>query len=93
VRYAQFSQGTQGPTLRLPKQPTDPGYRREYWRGRSNRDRHIRRHPLCQRCERAFAVEVHHLKPISQGGTNDPGNLQSVCRQCHREAHGKECPE
>lgn len=43
---------------------------------------------LCQPCLRAgvlqAAREVDHIKPISNGGTDDWENLQSICLPCHR---------
>ena len=36
-----------------------------------------------------LATEVHHRKPISEGGGKyDWANLQSVCGDCQDEAHG-----
>ena len=29
-------------------------------------------------------LEVHHLKPISQGGSDHPENVAAVCPNCHR---------
>ena len=44
--------------------------------------------PLCQVCKAIGivtpATEVDHIIPISQGGTNDDNNLQSICNACHR---------
>jgi len=28
-------------------------------------------------------VQLDHIKPLSQGGTNDPSNLQALCACCH----------
>lgn len=43
---------------------------------------------LCQPCLSSGrytpASEVDHIKPKAEGGTDDTGNLQSICRQCHR---------
>lgn len=51
------------------------------------RDRYISAHPLCEQCKRdgtiTRAQEVHHIKPLSQGGTNDEDNLMSLCTPCH----------
>lgn len=45
---------------------------------------------LCQPCRRKGrltpAAEVHHVKALSQGGTDDDGNLLSMCSDCHGEA-------
>ena len=30
------------------------------------------------------AVELDHIKPLHQGGTNDDANLQGLCVECHR---------
>lgn len=30
------------------------------------------------------ANEVDHIVPRSEGGTDDPGNLQAICRPHHR---------
>ena len=36
-----------------------------------------------------MATEVHHRKPISEGGGKyDWANLESVCGDCQDEAHG-----
>jgi hypothetical protein len=32
-------------------------------------------------------VDVHHIKPKHEGGTNDASNLIVVCPTCHRAAH------
>ncbi len=44
----------------------------------------LRRDPMCQACHRAASTDVDHITPKSQGGTDDPGNLQGLCRPCHR---------
>ncbi|WP_256262960.1 HNH endonuclease signature motif containing protein [Listeria monocytogenes] len=31
--------------------------------------------------------EVHHILPISQGGTHDRNNLMSLCKSCHNKIH------
>lgn len=42
----------------------------------------------CQACEKRsvplIAHEVDHIKPIAQGGTDDPKNLQAINRDCHK---------
>lgn len=48
-----------------------------------HRDKH-----LCQECMRTgrakAAATVDHIKPKSQGGTDDDGNLQALCWPCHK---------
>lgn len=41
----------------------------------------------CQICGRAVPLDVHHIKPITAGGTNEFSNLQAVCRDCHEGKH------
>ena len=44
----------------------------------------------CLRCglENETALEVHHILPVSHGGTNDDSNLATLCSYCHEAAHG-----
>ncbi len=37
----------------------------------------------CQRCDSNKKLEVHHIKPISQGGNHNPANLITLCKDCH----------
>lgn len=43
---------------------------------------------LCQECARQGIVklgtEVDHITPLSRGGTDADGNLQLLCRECHK---------
>lgn len=58
------------------------------------RDRYVSKHPLCERCLKEGRYtpveEVHHILPISQGGTHDESNLMSLCRSCHEKIHHNE---
>jgi len=36
------------------------------------------------------AHEVDHIIPKAQGGTDDPGNLRAINRDCHRAKTQKE---
>jgi 5-methylcytosine-specific restriction endonuclease McrA len=38
-------------------------------------------------CGRTRFLEVHHRRPRSQGGGNEPANLQVLCSACHQLAH------
>nr|WP_240938229.1 HNH endonuclease [Haloarcula rubripromontorii] len=44
----------------------------------------------CLRCglEDEAELEVHHILPVSHGGTNDDSNLATLCSHCHEAAHG-----
>jgi len=33
------------------------------------------------------ALHVHHIVPLSEGGTNDPRNLVTLCHDCHLAQH------
>lgn len=50
-------------------------------------DRYIAAHPLCEECKRQEkltpAAEVHHILPLSRGGTHDRSNLMALCTPCH----------
>lgn len=41
----------------------------------------------CEKCKRKGDLDVHHIKSVSKGGTNTPGNLVMLCPNCHRDAH------
>ena len=52
---------------------------------------------FCEICLRSSAVlsslepklqlEVHHVIPVEDEGTNDPSNLRVYCKECHSEVH------
>jgi 5-methylcytosine-specific restriction endonuclease McrA len=48
------------------------------------RDRHRCTTPGCRS---AHFLEVHHVKPRSQGGSNRAGNLVTLCSRCHGFRH------
>lgn len=41
---------------------------------------------LCQACEHPLpsSFDVDHILGRTEGGSNDPSNLQALCCQCHR---------
>lgn len=41
----------------------------------------------CAICELPFALDLHHIRYYSLGGTDKPGNLLAVCPRCHRLIH------
>lgn len=55
------------------------------------RDRYMAAHPLCEDCQKENkyipAEEVHHVLPLSCGGTHDDSNLCALCRSCHNKRH------
>lgn len=55
------------------------------------RDKYAAAHPLCEICLRNGRLtpveEVHHILPISKGGTHAKDNLMSLCQSCHTKLH------
>jgi len=43
--------------------------------------------PLCVECQRAgrvrLATQRDHKVPLAEGGSDDPGNVQGLCHDCH----------
>ena len=73
----------------------DPDTRKKY-KGKwpAIRKRYVTAHPYCEICferyHRFTPVEhVHHIKPLSEGGTNDDENLMSLCLSCHSRIHAE----
>ena len=44
---------------------------------------------LAPGCGRTRFLEVHHITPRNQGGSNRPENLITLCGSCHRLVHEK----
>jgi len=47
----------------------------------------------CFGCGKKFdaqILDVHHIVPISKGGSNSPRNLAVLCPTCHKKAHSGE---
>jgi 5-methylcytosine-specific restriction endonuclease McrA len=34
-------------------------------------------------------LHAHHIVPKSRGGSHSLSNLATLCKECHRDAHGK----
>lgn len=32
-------------------------------------------------------LEIHHIVPLADGGTDTPGNVVALCPNCHRRIH------
>ena len=49
----------------------------------------LRDNPLCVVCASAGktseAIELDHIVALVNGGTNDPENMQGLCRSCHQD--------
>ena len=66
----------------------DPDTNKRYGRAwKKLRARFLLLHPLCEQCKcegrLTAAEEVHHVVPLTNGGTNDEGNLMALCKSCH----------
>lgn len=51
--------------------------RREIWRNANSK---------CQNCGSVHALQVDHIRPVAQGGSNEPANLRLLCRSCNQRA-------
>ncbi len=73
---------------RYEKYVRDPAIKKRY-RGawRKIRNNYINAHPLCEQCLKdgryTKAEEVHHVLPLSRGGTHSTDNLMALCKPCH----------
>ena len=47
----------------------------------------------CQKCGRPGKLEAHHVVEIAHGGSNDLGNLRTLCRSCHIAEHKPSEPQ
>jgi len=45
--------------------------------------------PHGTRCGCRQWTDIHHIRPVSLGGSNEPDNLLTLCRSHHREVHGR----
>lgn len=80
---------------RYEKYDRDPATRRRYGREwKRIRDRYVTEHPLCEECKKQGkltpAQEVHHVIPLSKGGTHAEDNLMSLCTPCHSEVSARD---
>ena len=41
----------------------------------------------CRECGATGRLHVHHIHPVSQGGTHLDDNLVTLCVDCHRRQH------
>lgn len=79
---------------RYEKYGRDPDTKKKYGRAwQKIRRRYVEKHPFCEQCyENGVLVpveEVHHKKPLAEGGTHDFDNLISLCQPCHARIHAE----
>ena len=77
---------------RYEKYERDPAVLKRYgsvWK--RVRASYVKAHPYCELCYQNGVMkeveEVHHKKPLSQGGTHNFENLVSLCKSCHSRIH------
>lgn len=46
---------------------------------------------VCALCGSHQYLQIHHVIPRSQGGSDFPENLITLCSKCHGQAHGVDC--
>lgn len=74
------------------KYSRNPEIKKKYGRvWKRIRDSYVKEHPFCEECYANGKLtpvdEVHHIVPVSKGGTHDRNNLMSLCRSCHNKIH------
>lgn len=79
---------------RYEKYERDPATKRRYGRAwKRIRERYMNIHPLCERCQKegrlTKAEQVHHRKPLAEGGDHSEANLMSLCASCHSKIHAE----
>ena len=79
---------------RYEKYDRDPATRRRYGRAwKRIRDSYVSQHPLCEQCLKEGRLveteEVHHRKPLAEGGTHARDNLIALCKSCHSKIHAE----
>lgn len=66
-------------------------YQNDEWR--ALREEYIVAYPFCEICRRhgrlVRAEEVHHIRPLAEGGSNSFSNLISLCHRCHARIHAE----
>ena len=73
---------------RYERYQRDPATKRRYGRTWQRiRDRYAATHPFCEECYKRGVLtpteEIHHIVPLSHGGTHAEDNLMALCKPCH----------
>jgi 5-methylcytosine-specific restriction endonuclease McrA len=77
------------PPLKPPAQAAPRGSTTERGYGHAHqrqRERLLKLHPICQRCQADWARHLHHRdrNPHNRAGTN----VEVLCERCHQAEHG-----
>lgn len=46
-------------------------------------------HKYCEKCGKKDELEVHHIIPLVEGGSDDFENFVALCSDCHKLFHNK----
>ena len=57
---------------------------------KKQRNDYLKEHPICVECGNQ-ATEVHHIKMISDDGSNEETNLKALCYDCHQDSDHSKC--
>ena len=73
---------------RYERYQRDPATKQALRQGMAAHPRPIRRHhPFCEECYKRGVLtpteEIHHIVPLSHGGTHAEDNLMALCKPCH----------
>ncbi len=89
--HAERERESRTPTVDVRPSASVRGYDYRWFK---TAKRHLKTEPLCRLCKVAgfivAAVLVDHITPLSQGGTDELANRQSLCRSCHAKKTAKE---
>jgi 5-methylcytosine-specific restriction enzyme A len=66
-------------------QPRAPGWKRYDATYRLARAHVLAAHPWCTWCATTTDLTVDHVIAKANGGTDDPSNLQVLCRSCNSQ--------
>lgn len=90
--FCDKHQGESWQQHQAKRTPTQRGYGPEWRKLRAlimERDGY-----LCQECKRAGYIKpayaVDHIKSKGEGGTDDPQNLEAICKKCHYQKTSRE---
>ncbi|WP_299011173.1 HNH endonuclease [uncultured Shewanella sp.] len=91
-RYCDKHKGTSWENYHAGRSKAQRGYGKEWQKLRAvilQRDKH-----LCQHCRRngiaTTATDVDHIVAKAHGGTDNPSNLEALCRPCHKAKTAQE---
>lgn len=80
---------------RYEKYQRSPAVKKRYgYKWRKIRAKFVKDNPLCVKCLEQGRLtpveEVHHILPLSKGGTHEVTNLMALCKSCHSKITAEE---